>query len=345
MGGMHILKSVSADDNLQDWDWNIVELCLRGAVENFSDCSLLEGKEPPAVCCPVQRDDCFCSVETKSAASSSSSSSSSRVMEACCQWRQQLENQSHDHPYEHSETSSAVATPLAAKASSSSEPALRSKSPILEQKGGSRSKKRLSSGFGNDRKRMRSGTWQEGDEATGTAMQEKPRKFIALHAALTCGASSHVIRCVLAKYPDQISKVDEWGQLPLHLAVRHPACVSTNPNSLDEGESEGTNDDMNEVLKIVLEDILKPHPGAAFVADDRGRLPLHLAIAAKADFNIIQALLRIHPSSGVDPMETSDTRFSNNPPIYMATEYNCDLSTTYLLLRGDPSVVAATAKA
>ena len=83
------------------------------------------------------------------------------------------------------------------------------------------------------------------------------------------------------------------------------------------------------------------YPEAAFAVDSLGRLPLHLAIASRANVSIIEELVRIHPSSGVDPVKTEDRRFNNRPPIYMATEFDCDMSTTYLLLRGDPSVVSS----
>ena len=86
MGGMHILKAVSADDNIHDWDWNIVELCLRGAVENFSDCPLLEGKEPPAVCCTVARGDSLSGLDA-----TASSLSASWVLDVRCQPRQEAE--------------------------------------------------------------------------------------------------------------------------------------------------------------------------------------------------------------------------------------------------------------
>ena len=235
MGGMHILKAVSADDNIHDWDWNIVELCLRGAVENFSDCPLLEGKEPPAVCCTVARGDSLSGLDA-----TASSLSASWVLDVRCQPRQEAELSSFGLKSATTIASNAAAaeslhrslgavvesssgsdtTDCISGAASASESAPRSKSPILELDV-SRSKKRASSGCSNDRKRSRSGTWNEVEESCGSSAQQQ-RNFIALHAALACGASSHVIKCVLNKHASQVSESDERGQFPLHIAVRHP---------------------------------------------------------------------------------------------------------------------------
>ena len=149
-----------------------------------------------------------------------------------------------------------------------------------------------------------------------------------------------MIKCVLNKHASQVSESDERGQFPLHIAVRHPACSTDTHVTSEDKKGKLAADDKKAAVKILLEDILKPYPGAALVPDSLGRLPLHLAIASRADSSIVQELIRINPSSGVDPVETKDPRFRNKPPIYMATEFDCDLSTTYLLLRGDPSVVA-----
>lgn len=43
-GGKHILQNVTENDAVQDWDWNILELCLRGAESNFNGCTMLSIK-------------------------------------------------------------------------------------------------------------------------------------------------------------------------------------------------------------------------------------------------------------------------------------------------------------
>jgi hypothetical protein len=350
---MHILKAVSADDSIDDWDWNIVELCLRGAVENFSNCPLLEGKEPPAVCCAVEGEDFLCSfVNTHLNKKGKHKNRTTRMMQPCCERQQRkFAIPIFDPP---TKLQSSAPSPLlstaavpyatiniapATKPNDTEEQVPRSKSPILEE-GGSRSKKRLAHGASFlERKRRRSGSGVEGDSAQA-APKQRQRKFIALHASLACGSSSHAMRCVIKKCPNQLQEVDELGQTPLHLAVRHPAI--TNQSACCSKALEKTNS-QNDTLKFVVEDILIAYPGAASMMDYLGRLPLHVAIAARADFQIIDELVKANPSSCVNPVHINDMRFDDKPPVYMATQYACDLSTTYLLLRGDPSVLSSKA--
>lgn len=40
-GGKHVLQNVTGSDSVEDWDWNIVELCLRGAEGNFKGCPMI----------------------------------------------------------------------------------------------------------------------------------------------------------------------------------------------------------------------------------------------------------------------------------------------------------------
>ena len=40
-GGKHILQNITENDAVEDWDWNILELCLRGAQSNFNGCTML----------------------------------------------------------------------------------------------------------------------------------------------------------------------------------------------------------------------------------------------------------------------------------------------------------------
>ena len=331
LGGKEILKAVSADDNIHDWDWNITELLLRGAVENFSDCPLMKGKEPPAVCCTVERGvNRVTSLDVEASALSASRETETSLFER--QMSTTLAAKNYSKP-----PGATSRPPMTECTTGTADPNPRSKSPILEEIGAGRSKKRLSSGCGNERKRLRSRHWHEGESLGSSASQQ--RKFIALHAAFACGASSHVIRCVLNMHAGQVSECDERGQFPLHIAVRHPACSNDTPSTREDRKGAEADDDKKLTVEIVLKDILKSFPEAAMAFDSHERLPLHLAIASRADSSIVQNLLQINPSSGVDPVDTDDARFKNKPPLYMATEFDCDLTTTYLLLRGDPGVI------
>ena len=331
LGGKEILQAVSADDNIHDWDWNMVELLLRGAAENFSNCPLIEGKEPPAVCCTVERGaNSVTGLDIEAPALSASRETETSLFER--QMSTTLATRNHSITLS---TASHLRLTECTTGTAESNP--RSKSPILEEIGAGRSKKRASSGCGNERKRSRSVHWHE--EESLEHKSPRQRKFRALHAALACGASSHVIRCVLDMHAGQVSECDEHGHFPLHIAVRHPACSNGTPVIREDRKGTEADDDKKLIVEIVLKDILKPYPEAAMAFDSRRRLPLHLAIASRADSSVVQELLQINPSAGVDPVDTDDVRFKNKPPLYMATEFDCDLTTTFLLLRGDPSVI------
>jgi ankyrin repeat protein len=43
-GGKYVLQNVAESDSVNDWDWNILELCLRGAESNFTGCSMVNKK-------------------------------------------------------------------------------------------------------------------------------------------------------------------------------------------------------------------------------------------------------------------------------------------------------------
>ena len=298
-GGKDVLTTIRGEDAVEAWDETILELCLRGAVENFTGCVLFQDRTSSSLVPSWQRDY----------------------------------DGIHAHP--DLDTTAPLATLsslheqngyLRPSSPPSMNPILdinvpRCKSPILEelQDDGEKRKKRSSSssdGVGN--KRVRSGSIGEEDDFVPL----KPlriRPFVHLHAAIECGASSHVLACLLRRYPDQIQQADGLGQYPLHVAVA---------NCRKEDE-----------MELLLNGILKPFPHACQQRDWQGRLPLHVALMSRADGRIIQALLESNPSSGVENCGVADHRFTNKLPIYMGTEYECDLGSLYALLRGDPSVI------
>ncbi|OEU19638.1 hypothetical protein FRACYDRAFT_235696 [Fragilariopsis cylindrus CCMP1102] len=206
----------------------------------------------------------------------------------------------------------------------------RSKSPILEIDDCG-SKKRSTSDSTNDNKRQRRGSVDEGEEdykedaATTTKKMccyggalEK-HTFYQVHAALECSATTNILKCVFERYPEQHTVVDDYGQLPLHLAVSHY-------------RSEGSVD-------LILEQIWKPNEDACYHRDYFGRLPIHLALMNNADSRFVKVLLDANPSSGVEQCQIVDERFAHDLPIHMATSHRCDLSTIFMLIRGDPTMV------
>jgi ankyrin repeat protein len=286
MGGRQILRTVRQEDNVQDWDETILELCLRGAVENYTDCDLLQG-------------------------ASSRQKTLALPNSACDREKEQDHISFFSSPNDVSSSSPQVSTPLSALQITFP----RSKSPVLEE-GGPRKKRSssLSMDDGIISKRLRNAAV---DEEKASARQCQ-RPFIALHAALECGATSYVLRCVLERYADQVSQQDGLGQFPLHLGVAN--C-------------------REDASMVVLLDILVKCPQAVWKRDYLGRLPLHAALMNCANGRVIQNVLEANPCSGVQACGVRDARFRQKLPISMATEFDCELTTVYTLLRGDPSVI------
>jgi hypothetical protein len=146
----------------------------------------------------------------------------------------------------------------------------------------------------------------------------REKTFIALHAALECGASSHVIRYILTERPHEVKLSDDLDRLPLHLAVAQ--CRT------------------EEQTDLVLDEILQPFPEAVLRRDADGRLPLHIAIAAQGNVRLIAALLTTYATAGVELCRTND-EWHDEMPIHMACHFDCCLSSVYLLLRADPSSI------
>jgi len=326
-GGKHILRNVSADDNVTSWNPEILELLLRGAVNNLHGCQVLEGREPPTV---QLTDDIEPTAvvaspkevekqKKKKAKKSASKQPQPRLVQAPVRW------------LPHDAGSAAPFFPAPQPPPAVAAMPVRCKSPLLISSTNSVSSSGLTSdaavarslldGKKHGRKRARQLSFSDDDddeEESKIAASDKPRVFLPLHAAFESKSSPHVIRHVLAKHADNVTQIDERGRLPLHWAVAH--CHR-----------------QNAVVQLLLSkdnDILTPE--AAHVRDREGRLPLHAAIAAQADVRVIKALLAAHPEAGV---QSSGDRFHHQTPVQMATQYNCDVSTVFELLRVDPSFV------
>jgi ankyrin repeat protein len=291
-GGKNVLQRVVEDDNVQNWDEGLLDLCLRGAVNNFTDCSLTEGQgQCQSSSRPTYRLFPLSASTSEGEATGDLSDASNATA-----------------------SSPAQDTPLLAPMLDITIP--RSKSPILEE-GGSRKKRSSVCDDCGGNKRSRRGSQDEEDPLSSLHVSSH-RPFYQVHAALECGASSPVLKCVLDRHPEHLQEIDDLGKLPLHLAVEHGS---------------------DEIASIVLDKIWKPYKEACLQREFLGRLPLHLALKSRADCRIIQALLDSNPCSGVEHCDVVETKFIDKLPIYMATESRCDLSTVYMLVRGDPSVV------
>lgn len=302
IGGKHVLMNVSADDNIKGWKWDIVELLLRGAVGNLSGCRLLASEGRPAA---LLGNDLGIIVTYPTPETQDCKKDSPRLVETGLA--------------RHAPDTLIVPAPNVGGTAVIDVAVPRSKSPILEEK--TAGKKRRTAEESSGRKQPRRGSTDTPDLTCGDMPHvpfTREKTFIPLHAALECGSSSHVIRYVLTRGPEQVEKADDLDRLPLHLAVAQ--CRT------------------EEQADLILDQILKPFPEAALCRDAQNRLPLHIAIASQANDRVIAALLNAYPTAGVEPCRTDD-EWHNKMPMHMACHYECGLSAVYLLLRADPSSI------
>jgi ankyrin repeat protein len=329
--GKHVLQMVRAEDNVGDWDPAILDMCLRGAVNNFSD--VPEEHVIPSFTTYSFSTYQDCSHSTPSTSSSSTAQSKPGRPRAltCLDRDSSGSSQGSAASMEVSMiVSSAAAQPFAGFLWAPADrltPGLditlpRSKSPMLDD--GISGQKRSAADGTNFSKKSRKGSLGDDEKSRSSrsiASEVLARNtFYQLHAALETSASLQVLECVVNRHSEeQLTQADDFGKLPLHVALEH--CRS--PGSVD----------------LILDRIWKPYMAAASRRDYLGRLPLHLALLTRADSLLIKPLLEANPSSGVEYCDAVDPRFGDKLPIHVATENGCDLSTIFLLVKGDPTAV------
>jgi hypothetical protein len=335
--GQYILQNASVDDNIVNWEPDIVELLLRGAANALDGCSILEGRENPLIRLPPDSQIITVVAPEKEgkkkkkknkgqAAESDMATSQSEAQQAvtdgsAASTRDLIQEQQW----------TCVAVAATAASASPEEPASatpRSKSPILKAK--ERSKKRaldMPSMFLGERKRARPSnmyndlSWQSHDLLTcycchSLKLSDHRKTFIPLHTALDCKSSVHMTKYIINNHQADLQRKDDQGRYPLHIAMAN--CRQA------------------DMVDLVLDKLLTPQ--AALVRDIHNRLPLHIAIACQADVRVIEALLQVNPESGVEKCQTND-EWRDRTPLHMACDCDCDLATVYRLLRADPSVL------
>jgi ankyrin repeat protein len=281
-GGGLVLRTVKEEDDIGNWEEGFLDLCLRGAVDKVD-------RNPVSTSCERTSE----SVEDSTIVTNIDI-----VTTASHQDKQR------------SSTGLNITLP-------------RSKSPVLEEVG-RRKKRSVLSENCESCKRARSGSIDisvDVEHDLSSLQISKLHRFLPLHAALQCEASPPVLDYVLDQYSEQLTKRDDKGMLPLHLAIQHGS---------------------EETVSITMERICRPYQEACFKRDFLGRLPLHLALKARSDCRLIRFLLDSNPSSAVEDGNITDPDIVDQRPILMAAEYQCDLSTVFMLLREDPNVLKGT---
>jgi ankyrin repeat protein len=324
-GGKFVLRNVAAEDNIQTWNDEIIELLLRGAVDNLSGCQSLQNREPPTVRLVDTEPVVAIAAFPEEPKPKKAKKKDPHKVATAATYPPKLVTLG-SFPAGHANTaawplglSTAVMVPIPSGTEEASP--LRSKSPILDHRNPHisvddeddslhmtvlRSKK-------HQRKRSRK------DDSLDYSCSTY-KLFIPVHAAFECQASSHAIRHVLVRHAaTDVCQRDHTGRMALHWAVMHAHARELADLILDEAFS-----------------ILTPE--TARVVDHTQHLPLHLAILAKAHVRVISALLRAHPEAGIEPCRTPD-QFYDRTPVYMAIHSHSDLSTLFELLRVDPTSI------
>ncbi|GMI47525.1 hypothetical protein TrCOL_g13167 [Triparma columacea] len=164
------------------------------------------------------------------------------------------------------------------------------------------------------------------NENPGEALLRQTEGQTLLHAAVEKLAPVGLIESLINAYPDACSERDAYGRLPLHLAVdferiseivtaatlsakaaENPInqlpkrALSLSPNRLlKETGLLGPDTSHLERKRIeVIEVLLSAFPTAAWLADDNGRLPLHVAAWRSAPPKVIAILLEKNPSAAM----------------------------------------------
>jgi len=150
-----------------------------------------------------------------------------------------------------------------------------------------------------------------------TSCKRQKNEYLPLHTILEISSCSSLIKRILEACPDQLKKEDQFKRLPLHLAATH--CV--------------------EATLGIAESVLRSYPEAVSHRDVFGRLPLHVALCNKAELPLVLILIKENPAFTVEICMTKDKKFSSAFPLFMATEYDCNIDVIFTMLSRDPSVM------
>lgn len=119
------------------------------------------------------------------------------------------------------------------------------------------------------------------------------------------GASSSVISFLVEQYPDACKKVDTDGMAPLHLLC-------------DSDEDANPSD---------VELLLEKEPAVCLIkTEEDGSTPLHLAVAGKAKFSVLKALVKANDKA----LSVKDAK--GRIPLFVAVAVQAEMETFKLLL-------------
>lgn len=171
---------------------------------------------------------------------------------------------------------------------------------------------------------------------------------------------SVVMWMALKLYPDQVRQRDEYGDLPLHKAVRHPSSHVLDLEKFYLGSKMQTF--ACDASRTVVEMLFRAYPGACKVQDRSGRLPLNIAIESYTEWTMVYFSRTIQPNrpnipfmkldkdawenailllaeEAPEALNTRDIKTHLYPFMLAATPLDAPLNVIYRLLRANPNAV------
>lgn len=282
-GGQHVLQRVCQEDDVAEWPPQILDLCLRGAVDIWEE-------EQHAL---VSKDTVVARDYETPPSSPLSSARSSPVKKVSWSLDGNAIASRNDNELD-------IHFP-------------RSKSPVLLDSGDAhgRSKKRSFKAELFNPKRARIDSQIKEWVATS-----EHRSFYELHAALQCGAAAPVLDCILDRFGEsQLQALDELGRTPLHVAMgarcSHVSIIIERilnkfPKACFIRDFLGRLPLhlalMSRVDTQLIKALLDTNSGAGVeycdVVDDEfiDKLPLEMAMSSGCDLSAIYMLVRADPS-------------------------------------------------
>ena len=160
-----------------------------------------------------------------------------------------------------------------------------------------------------------------------TLWKRLPLHIVCAGTSSAAGSNAHVlplglVELLIQVYPEALRAVDpHTGMIPLHLACRSCAQMSSSDVAQNTGES------IASVMFQIIFVSLRVFPHLTKVVDLFGRLPLHYAVMVGAPYAVMELLVLHDPGTvlspdqeGITPISSAQKTFSADDPVMTLME-------------------------